>query len=103
VERLDQVLAGSEVCRERARGRSTIVAAPGKPWWQLTETPALGFVHGWFWVVIGLGQAILAAIDDDGGWRPPVRLALGVLTVLLGLVYLASALAQRQRERDPSP
>ncbi|GIF73902.1 hypothetical protein [Asanoa siamensis] len=65
----------------------------------LAETPTMAFALGGIWTVLGLGQVITLAFGGDGGALWVARVVLAVITVLLGVGYLASAAAHRRRER----
>jgi hypothetical protein len=70
--------------------------APAKnPWWQATKTPKGGFILGGWWLLFGV-YWIVGAITEPR-WT---LVSLAVLAPMLGLIYLASAVLLRRRQRS---
>ena len=73
------------------------VQATTKPWWQMTRTPAPGFVLGGLWLLLGALRWVW--LEPGGGWIAPT--AATVFT-LGGLAYLAGSTAVVLRRRAPA-
>jgi len=70
--------------------------APAKnPWWQATKTPKGGFIIGGWWLLYA-AYWIVDAITEPR-WT---AVMLAVLAPMLSLVYLASAVLLRRRQRS---
>lgn len=80
----------------------------GTPWWKTTNTARQGFTLGAIYVFFGLTELVLLMVGLTNGYPahawlllllPVLYWLLGPVCLLLGIVYLASALALRRRER----
>src|SRR5215470_16975707 len=83
-------------CSGPPRAGSVANVSANRPWWQLMRTSRQAFVFGGFWTVIGLGQ-LLVGLSVQGHI---VNVVIGAIQLLLAIGYLASAVAQRRRERS---
>ena len=77
------------------------------PWWKATKTAREGFVIGAIWVFLGVGELVLFLVGEVNGYVAHEWLLLrvgyllfGLVWLLLGIVYLASAFTLRRRERS---
>lgn len=81
--------------------------ASGTPWWKTTNTARQGFMLGAIYVFVGLGELVLLAVGLTNGYAAHAWLLVSVLywllapvCLLLGIVYLTSALTLLRRERS---
>ena len=71
-----------------------------RPWWQIGNTPTLGFVTGGIWAVMAVlrwGNVAEGATGSLGGL--PAQLILAVLSTVLSAFALTSAVLLRRRRR----
>lgn len=69
------------------------------PWWQTTKKSRHGLWVGALWLALSLGSFWLAR-SDSSPWLYIGWLFMGSAQVLLGVFYVATALALRRREQN---
>jgi uncharacterized membrane protein len=66
----------------------------GRPWWQAAGSPRLGFAMGGAYLVIGAGGLLLDVLGGTSDWW---WWFVGSGWLVLGVIYLSSAVAMKRR------